>query len=130
VGPQGGFSVDAVTRLWVVQVRVTEDSLEILLARWQKVLGLLGNTRVRRADIADVRVIEDPIREVMGTGLKAGLRIPWLYYVCRTIRLEQVFIVRRGVPALSFTVDDGSPLKRVIVSTGAAHELVHQLDSD
>jgi hypothetical protein len=124
------FSVEAVTSLWRMQVRLSEDSVEVLLSRWEKILGLMGNISVRRADIGDVQVVEDPIKEVMRAGLKAGLRIPWLYYVCRTIRLEEAFLVRRGVPALSFGVHDGRTLKRVIVSTGAAQELARQIRPD
>ena len=74
------------------------------LARWEKVVGLLGDITVPRADVSDVRVLEDPMRDVLRTGLKAGLRLPWLYYVARTIRLDEAWLVRRGVPALSFAV--------------------------
>jgi hypothetical protein len=121
------FSVDAVTSLWRMRVVVSEDSVEVLLSRWEKVLGLMGNISVRRADIGEVSVVENPIKEVMRSGLKAGLRIPWLYYVCRTIRLDQAFLVRRGVPALSFSVHDGRTLRRVLVSTEAARALAKQL---
>jgi hypothetical protein len=121
------FSVDAVISLWSVRVVVSEDSVEVLLSRWEKVLGLMGNISVRRADIGDVGVVDEPIKEVMRSGLKAGLRIPWLYYVCRTIRLDQAFLVRRGVPALSFSVHDGRTLQRVFVSTEAAQALAQQL---
>jgi hypothetical protein len=110
-----------------MRVRVSEDSVEILLAPWEKALGLLGNITVPRACIGDVQVFDDPIREAMGSGLKAGLRIPWLYYICRTIRLDQVFLVRRGLPALSFSVDDGRPLRRVLISTPQARELARRL---
>jgi hypothetical protein len=81
-----------------MRIEVTDDAVEVMLAPWQKVLGLMRDIRVARADISDVRVVEDPVREAMGTGIKVGLRLPWLYYVARTIRLDQVFVVRRGVP--------------------------------
>jgi hypothetical protein len=112
-----------------MRVHVSEDAIEVLLSPWEKVLGLLGNIRVSRTDVSDVRVVEEPIREVMGSGLKAGLRVPWLYYVARTIRLDQAFIVRRGVPALSFAVRNHGALRRVIVSTPDAHTLAGQLGS-
>jgi hypothetical protein len=112
-----------------VRVQVTEDSVEVLLSRWQKVLGLLGDIRVPRADVSAVRVVEDPMREVIGTGLKVGLRLPRLYYVARTIRLDQAFIVRRGVPALSFGVRNHASLTRVLVSTADAEELASRLGS-
>jgi hypothetical protein len=110
-----------------VRVEVSQDSVEVHLAVWEKVFGLLGNITVSRSEIADVQVIEDPLHEVMRAGLKAGLRIPWLYYVCRTIRLDQAWIVRRGVPALAFGVRGHRALKRVIVSTPEAHELAGRL---
>lgn len=108
-------------------MRVTADSVEVLLSPWQKVLGLMKDIRVSRADVSDVRVIDDPIGEVAGSGLKAGLRLPGLYYVARTIRLDRVFVVRRGVPALSFSVANNQPLRSVLVSTPDAAELAVQL---
>jgi hypothetical protein len=122
--------VAPVISLSSVRVHLSEDSLEVILAPWEKVLGLMGNIVVRRADVEEARVVEDPIREVMRAGLKAGLRIPWLYYVCRTIRLDRAFLVRRGVPALSFSLHDGRILQRVLVSTEAARELATRLNSD
>jgi hypothetical protein len=110
-----------------MRVRVSEEGVEVLLSRWQKVLGLMGDIRVPLANVSDVRLVEEPVREAMGTGLKIGLRLPWLYYVARTIRLDQVFVVRRGVPALHFAVHDRDPLRSVLVSTDDAGELVARL---
>jgi hypothetical protein len=115
------------TRVSIVRVRVTEDSVEVLLSRWEKVLGLLGDIRVARADVSEVEVVEDPVRRTMGTGIKVGLRLPWLYYVARTIRLDRAFLVRRGVPGLSFAVRNHGALKHVLVSTPDAEELARQL---
>jgi hypothetical protein len=110
-----------------VRVRVTDDSIEVLLARWEKILGLMKDIRVPLADVSDVRVVDDPIRETVGTGLKAGLRVPWLYYVARTIRLDRAFVVRRGVPALSFSVRNHPPLQSVLVSSREAAQLAERL---
>jgi hypothetical protein len=110
-----------------VRVRVTEDSIEVLLSRWEKVLGLMKDIRLPRDDVSDVRVVDDPLRAAMGTGLKAGLRLPWLYYVARTIRLDRAFVVRRNVPALSFSVRNHDPLRSVLVSTPDAHEIARRL---
>lgn len=110
-----------------MRVRVTEDSVEVLLSPWQKALGLMKSIRVPIADVSDVRVVDDPMREASGSGLKAGLRLPGLYYVARTIRLDRVFIVRRGVPALSFAVRNHEPLRSVLVSTPEAAELARTL---
>jgi hypothetical protein len=110
-----------------MRVRLTEDSVEVLLVPWEKALGLLGNIVVPRADVSEVRVVEDPVREAMMAGMKAGLRLPWLYYVCRTIRLDQAFAVRRGVPGLSFAVRNRRVLRRVLVSTPDAEALARAL---
>jgi hypothetical protein len=110
-----------------VRVRVTEDSVEVLLSRWEKVLGLLGDIDVARTDVSEVRVVEDPVREAMGTGIKVGLRLPWLYYVARTIRLDRAFVVRRGVPGLSFTVRNHGALTHVLASTPDAEDLARLL---
>jgi hypothetical protein len=112
-----------------VRVQVSEEAVEVLLSRWERVLGLLGNITVPRADVSDVRVVEEPLREVLRTGLKAGLRLPWLYYVARTIRLDEAWLVRRGVPALSFSVRNHGALRRVVVSTPEARELARRLTS-
>jgi hypothetical protein len=110
-----------------MRVHLTEDSIEVLLAPWEKVLGLLGNITVPRADVSEVHVVEDPVREAMQAGIKAGLRLPWLYYVCRTIRLDRAFVVRRGVRGLAFAVCNHGALRHVVVSTPEAEELARAL---
>jgi hypothetical protein len=110
-----------------MRVNLTEDSLEVLFAPWEKALGLLGNIVVSRADVTDVQVVQDPVREAMSVGMKAGLRLPWLYYVARTIRLDQAFAVRRGVPGLSFEVHNHVRLRHVLVSTPDAEGIAERL---
>jgi hypothetical protein len=110
-----------------VEIRLSDEYIEVRLAVWQKLLGLLRDIRVARADVSDVRVVDEPLREAMSSGIKVGLRLPWLYYVARTIHLDEAFIVRRGVPALSFGVNGDTPLRRVLVSTPEADALVQQL---
>ncbi len=110
-----------------MRVVVTENLVEVRLARWQKALGLMKDIRVARGDVSDVRFVEKPMHEATGSGLKAGLRLPGLYYVARTIRLDRVFIVRRKVPALAFSVRDNAPLREVLVSTPDAYALAQQL---
>jgi hypothetical protein len=117
----------ALIRLAAVRVLLSDRQLEVRLSPLEKVLGLMGNITVSRADVVDVSVVEDPLREVMSTGLKVGLRLPWLYYVCRTIRLDRAWMVRRGVPALSVAVRNHGALERVTVSTPQARELARQL---
>ena len=68
-------------------------------------------------------------RASRGQGLKAGLRRPWLLDIARTSRLDQAFVGRRGVPALSFAVAGHGPLEHVLVSTPDAAELARRLRS-
>jgi hypothetical protein len=110
-----------------VEIRLSDEYIEVRLAAWQKLLGLLRNIRVARADVSDVHLVDDPLREAMSSGIKVGLRLPWLYYVARTIHLDEAFIVRRGLPALSFAVNDATALRRVLVSTLEADALVQRL---
>ena len=110
-----------------MRVELTEETLEVRLSFWQKVVGLLGNIKVARADVSDVEVVEDPVRAAMDAGIKVGLRLPWFYYVARTIRLDQAFVVRRGIPALSFAVRNKGALHRVLVSTPDAEQLAKRL---
>jgi hypothetical protein len=110
-----------------MRVQLTDETLEVRLSLWQKLLGLLGNITVLRADISDVEVVDEPLRAAMHSGIKVGLRLPWFYYVARTIRLDQAFVVRKGVPALSFAVRNEGTLRRVLVSTPDAQELAQQL---
>jgi hypothetical protein len=112
-----------------MHIHLSEQYVEVRLAVWQKALGLLRDIRVARADVSDVHVVQDPVREAMRTGIKVGLRLPWLCYVARTIRLDEAFVVRRGVPGLSFAVNDGRTLRRVLVSTPQAQELARQLQA-
>jgi hypothetical protein len=110
-----------------MRVHLSEDQIEVRLATAEKALGLLRDIKVARSDISDVQVLEDPLREVMRSGLKIGLRLPWLYYVCRSIRLDRAWAVRRGVPALSFAVCNQGALEHLTVSTHEARELARRL---
>lgn len=110
-----------------MRVHVSEDSVEVLLSPWERALGLMGNIKVPLADVSEVRVVQDPMRETIGTGLKVGLRLPRLYYVARSIRLDEAFLVRRRVPALSFAVNNHGALKQVLACTPDAEELARLL---
>ncbi|MGO9319810.1 MAG: hypothetical protein ACLQBY_03255 [Solirubrobacteraceae bacterium] len=112
-----------------MRIDVSDQYVEVRLSLWQKLLGLMRNIRIARADVSDVHVVHDPVREAMRSGIKVGLRVPWLCYVARTIRLDEAFVVRRGVPGLSFAVDNGTALHRVLLSTRDADELARQLQA-
>jgi hypothetical protein len=111
-----------------MRVNVSADSVEVLLSPWEKALGLMGNIKVPREHVSDVHVIRDPMRETIGTGLKVGLRLPGIRYVARSIRLDEAFLVRRRVPALSFAVENHGALKRVLACTPDAEELARRLN--
>jgi hypothetical protein len=87
----------------------------------------MRSIRVERADISDVKLVEDPMRLAMRSGMKAGLRIPWVLFIARTLRLDQVFIVRRRQPGISFAVANHGALHRVLVSTPNAAALAREL---
>jgi hypothetical protein len=110
-----------------MRIVLSEESIEIHLSRWQKMLGLMRDIRVARRDISNVCVVQDPVHEAMSTGMKVGLRLPWLYFVARTLKLDQAFIVSRRMPALSFAVAGEGPLRRVLVSTPEAQALAERL---
>jgi hypothetical protein len=112
-----------------MRLDVSEDFVEVRLARWEKVLGLMGDIRVARSAVGDVEVVRDPMRDVLSSGLKAGLRLPWLYYVARSIKLDRAWVLRRGMEALSFSVNDGGKLRKVVVSTPEAEVLARKLGS-
>ncbi len=118
-----------VTLLHTVRVRVTDEAIEVRLAPWERILGLMKDIRVPLRDVSDVRVVEDPMREVVGAGLKAGLRLPRIYYVARTVTLDRAFLLRRGMPALSFSVREHGALKSVLVSAPDAAELARRMRS-
>jgi hypothetical protein len=112
-----------------MRLHISDEEIEIRLSPVEKTLGLLNSIRVERANVSDVQVVDDPLYEVMRAGLKVGLRLPWLYYLCRSIRLDRVWIVRRGVPALSFAVHNQGALEHVTVSTRDAREIAQRLES-
>jgi hypothetical protein len=110
-----------------MRVEISGDVLEVRLAWWQKILGLMRDIRIDLAHVENVQVVEEPLREVRRAGLMAGLRVPWVYYVARTIRLDEIWIVRRGVPAVSFSVRGEGALKRVVLCAPGVHALAQQL---
>jgi len=93
----------------------------------EKVSGLLGDVSVPRSEISNVEVIDNAMQLAASSGMKAGLRLPGVIYVARSIRLDELFYVRRNMPALSFSVSGEGKLRRVIVSTPEAQELAAQL---
>jgi hypothetical protein len=110
-----------------VRIELSGDALDIRLSWWQKALGLMRDIHVPLAQISDVEVVEKPFAIVHRAGIKIGLRLPWLYFVARTIRLDEAFVVRRGLSALSFQVAGEGALRRVLVTTSEAEQLARRL---
>jgi hypothetical protein len=114
-------------RLAPMQLEIVDGHVEIRLSRAQKILGLMRDVSIPFAEISAAELVENPMREAMSSGLKAGLRIPYVCYVARTIRLDQMFVVRRGVPGLSLSLHGHGHLERVLVSTPEAQALAERL---
>lgn len=110
-----------------MRVRLTDDVIEVRLARWEKIVGLMKDLSIPLADVTDVRVVENPMREVLGSGLKAGLRLPGVRYIARTVRLDRAFLLKRGEQAIAFSVRNHDPLQYVIVSVPDAQALAKRL---
>lgn len=110
-----------------MRVHISDERIEIHLSRLEKVLGLMRSISIPLSEVSDVKVLDDSLHEVMRAGLKVGLRLPWLYYVCRSIRLNEAWVVRRGVPAVSFAVRNAGALERVTVSSPDASALAKRL---
>jgi len=112
-----------------VKLQVNTNAVDISFSWWEKAVGLLGNVTVPRSDISNVEVIDDAMSLATGAGMKAGLRLPGVIYIARTIHLDELFVVRRNLPALSFSVGGEGKLRRVVLSTPGAGELAKLLRS-
>ncbi len=112
-----------------MRIEISGDQLDISLSRAEKILGLMRDISLPLDAISEPEVVEEPVRVAMRSGMKVGLRLPWLRFIARTIRLDQVFVVRRGVPGLAFNVSGHPPLSRVLVSTPDAAQLAERLSS-
>lgn len=112
-----------------MQIELTQDAFVVRLSWWQKLLGLMRNVTVPLADVDGAEVVANPVREAGRAGLKFGLRVPFLYFAARTIRLDQMFVVRRKVPGLSLSVSGDGPLERLLVSTPRAEELAREIEA-
>jgi hypothetical protein len=96
---------------------------------WQKVLGLMRDIVVPLHDVEGAEVVEDAMGVVMAAGIKVGLRVPFLYYAARTLRLDEAFIVRRRMPAVSISIGGQGHLRRVLVSSPEASELAGRIEA-
>jgi hypothetical protein len=112
-----------------VRVEIGSEAVAVRLSWWQKALGLMRNITVPLRDVDGAEVIEDPVRVAGGAGMKVGLRLPLVYYVARTMRLDEAFVVRRGVPGLSISIGGEGNLRRVLVSTPRAAELAGEIEA-
>jgi hypothetical protein len=112
-----------------VRVEIGPDAVTVRLAMWQKVLGLMRDTVVPLRDIEGVEVVEDAVGVAMRAGTKVGLRVPFLYYAARTLRLDEAFIVRRGTPAVSISIGGEGHLRRALLGTPEASELAGRIEA-
>lgn len=112
-----------------VRIELEHGAVEVRLSWWQKLFGLMRNMTVPLADVEGAEVVADGVRVAGRAGLKFGLRVPLVYFVARTIRLDEAFVVRRGVPALSLSIGGDGPLRRLLVSTPRAEELARAIEA-
>jgi hypothetical protein len=101
----------------------------VRLAWWQKVLGLMRDIEIPLRDIDGAEVIENAVRVAGRSGIKVGLRVPFLLFAARTMRLDEAFLVRRGVPGLSISIGGEGHLHRVLLSTPRAAELAAEIEA-
>lgn len=112
-----------------VRVEISAQEVVIRLSWWQRLLGLMRDIHVPLRDVAGAEVVDDAIGQTARAGIKIGLRAPALYYVARSLRLDEAFVVRRGRPALSIEIGGAGHLRRVLVTTPAAAALAEQIES-
>jgi hypothetical protein len=112
-----------------VEVTITSQAVQVRLSWWQKLLGLMRNITVPLGDVSGIEVIERPVSVAARAGIKVGLRLPFLCFVARTLRLDEAFVVRRGVPGLSIEIGGEGHLRRLLVSTPRAAELANELET-
>jgi len=112
-----------------VRVEIGQEQVVVRLSWWQKLVGLMRDIRVPLRDVDAAEVIAKPLGVATRAGIKVGLRLPFVCYVARTIRLDEAFVVRRGPPALSISIGGQGHLRRVLVSTPRAQELALEIEA-
>ena len=112
-----------------MRVEIGPDAVVVRLAWWQKLLGLMRDIAIPLRDVDGAEVVEEPVRVAGRSGIKVGLRVPFLYFAARTMSLDEAFIVRRGVPGLSISIGGEGHLHRVLVSTPRAAELAAEIEA-
>ena len=110
-------------------MEIGHDAVTVRLAWWQKLLGLMRDIVVPLACIDSAETVEDPLHSVHRAGIKVGLRIPYLYFIARTLRLDEAFLVRRGVPAVSISIGGPGHLRRLLVSVPDATESARRIEA-
>lgn len=112
-----------------MRIEIGPRAVVVRLAWWQKLLGLMKDITIALSDIDGADVEPEAVRIAGRAGIKVGLRIPFLYFAARTMRLDEVFVVRRGVPGLSISIGGEGHLRRVLVSTPRAGELAAEIEA-
>lgn len=105
---------------------VTPDHVDVELTTFENVAALRRDIRIPRSAVTAARVDPDPLRSIRGR-FKYGLRIPGRLFVCGTEWGRHFWAIRRGVPAVTVSFDDGRKLREVTVSTPRAAELAAEL---
>jgi hypothetical protein len=110
-----------------MRIELTQETLEIRLAAWERALGLMGNLSLPRSSITRADLRDDGPAAVAHWWPKVGLRLPGILYIARSFDGRQRFIVRRGEPAVELEVGPASTPRVVVFSTPDAERLAREL---
>ncbi len=112
-----------------MRVEIGPEAVLVKLTWWQKLLGLMRDISIPLSEVDGTEVVENGVGVAIRAGIKVGLRVPFLYFCARTLRLDEVFVVRRRVPALSISIAGQGNLRRVLLSTPRAAELAAEIEA-
>lgn len=112
-----------------MRVEIGPEDVTVRLSWWQKLLGLMRDITVPLRDVEGAEVVENPVGIATRAGIKVGLRVPFLYFAARTLKLDEAFVVRRGLPGLSISIGGEGNLRRVLLSTPEAADLAAAIDA-
>lgn len=89
-----------------MKIRLSDSSLRVELNLLEKVLALHGDVVVPRAQIIDVNVDPRPLRSTLRSGIKMGLRLPGVIFLCTDLRRRRFWAVKRHQEAIHVVYED------------------------
>lgn len=109
-----------------MKVSLNNLSLRVELSLLEKVLAVHGSIVVPRAQIIEATVDEEPLRSTLRSGIKMGLRLPAVIFLCTDLRRRRFWAVKRRLEAIHVVYDDGVR-RELTVCTADARELAAAL---